>query len=110
MFQIDSILPSSTQGYRWRLLYSTVRHGFNLLTFYARAMKEKKTLTVVETLKGEMFGGFTSTPWEVHQQYFGTGESFLFKFDSTRNSKEAADCRFFPWTGENNLVMMATDT
>lgn len=27
----------------------------------------------------QIFGGFTTTPWEVRADYYGTGESFLFK-------------------------------
>ena len=91
--QLEAILPMSTQGYRWRLLYSSTQHGCNLGTFYARARREKRTLMLVDTLRNEVFGGYTATEWNhsdsTHShtrrnQYFGTGESFLFMFPRGR--------------------------
>ena len=92
--QLEAILPLSTQGYRWRLLYSTTQHGGNIGTFYTRARREKRTLLLVDTLCNEVFGGFTSTEWNFHDktntrrnQYFGTGESFLFMFPRQATSR-----------------------
>eukprot|EP00616_Rhizochromulina_sp_CCMP1243_P001016 CAMPEP_0118979612 /NCGR_PEP_ID=MMETSP1173-20130426/26369_1 /TAXON_ID=1034831 /ORGANISM="Rhizochromulina marina cf, Strain CCMP1243" /LENGTH=309 /DNA_ID=CAMNT_0006929883 /DNA_START=37 /DNA_END=966 /DNA_ORIENTATION=+ len=114
VFQIESMLPLATQGYRWKLLYSSLRHGCDISTFYSKVKLEKRTVVLVETLDGEVFGSFSSMPWKVQVEYFGTGESFLFSFgnnDRTNGGTGSfqSDCRFFPWTAENNLVMMATD-
>jgi hypothetical protein len=54
--------------------------------------KEKRTLLVVSTLKGEVLGSFTSTDWAMQEpgqhhrrmQYFGTGEAFLFMFEKRK--------------------------
>ena len=95
--QLEAKLPLTVQGYRWVLLFSAVQHGFSLLTFYERAKRKQRTVLVVETLKGEVFGGFTATDWaqqassggragigsaaaKTKSTYFGTGEAFLFSF------------------------------
>ena len=70
----------------------------------------------------QVFGGFTSTPWAPHPQYFGTGETFLFSFQRYKNKNNksgdggggaqgAADetLKFYTWTAVNNFVMMATE-
>lgn len=32
----------------------------------------------------QVFGGFTTTEWEVRPEYYGTGESFLFKVHTSK--------------------------
>ena len=54
LVQLESVLPASVQGYAWKLLYSTSLHGAQLGTFYEKGKKEKKTLLVVQTLRGEV--------------------------------------------------------
>jgi len=55
LVQLESVLPTSVQGYAWKLLYSTSLHGAQLGTFYEKGKKEKRTLLVVQTLRGEVF-------------------------------------------------------
>lgn len=88
---IDGALPLFVKGYTWKLLYSASQHGFNLGTFYVRAKREKRTMLLVQTFDAEVFGGYTSTPWEPHAQYYGTGESFIFSCgEATRPAQRGA--------------------
>ena len=75
----EAKLPGTLRGYNWKLLYSLQAHGANAGTFYARVQFEAKTLVVAQTTKGEVLGGYTNSVWRPGHEYYGTGESFLFR-------------------------------
>lgn len=104
--QLESVLPPAAQGYTWKLLYSSTQHGSSMGTFTDRCRREKRTLIVVETLSGEVFGGFASATWQHHASYFGTGEAFLFAFDLTDREVKL---RFYPWAAINSFTQMCTE-
>lgn len=129
--KLEMSLPITAQGYKWKLLFNSVQHGFSIGTFYAKVEREKRTLLVVQTLRGEVFGGFTSTDWTCQEMgikntrkniYFGNGESFLYAFKKQKSATESAEenqstsdepdnggFEVYPWTARNNLVMLAND-
>ena len=37
------------------------------------------TIMVVETVDGDVFGGFAAEQWHVDASFYGSGESFIFK-------------------------------
>lgn len=37
------------------------------------------TIFVVETVDGDVFGGFAAEQWHVNSSFYGSGESFIFK-------------------------------
>jgi hypothetical protein len=43
----------------WKLLYRGSRDGFRALNFHDKCDNESNTLTLIETTKGFIFGGFT---------------------------------------------------
>lgn len=73
-------LPIVHQEEPWTLLYSLYDHGTDFSTFYSNVSYYQKTIIVVETEYGEVFGGFASEEWTVHHTFRGTGQCFLFKF------------------------------
>lgn len=46
------------------------------IAYYAGA---NITVLLVETLEGEIFGGFATEQWHVDSSFYGSGESFIFK-------------------------------
>lgn len=64
----------------WRLVYSPRIHGVSLNTFYRRMENEGPSLLLIQDHCGCVFGGFASAPWHVADRYFGSGESFVFRF------------------------------
>lgn len=50
----------------------------------------------------QLVGGFASEPWRVEAQYYGTGESFLFRY---------VDGKFesYHWTGKNAYFLLAKE-
>lgn len=46
------------------------------------------TMIVVETVDGDVFGGFASEQWHVDTVCYGGGESFVFKIGGKKNSSD----------------------
>lgn len=42
------------------------------------------TVLVVETMNGDVFGGFVNEQWHVDTSYYGGGESFVFRIGERR--------------------------
>ena len=61
--KLRCFLPSMQQIESWKLLYSVLNDGADLGTFFRRSKEHKYTLLIVETMKGEIFGGFNSMEW-----------------------------------------------
>jgi len=80
-----------------QLLFSTKDHGFFMHTFFSCVDEYSKTIILVKTTEGSIFGAFCSEAWDkrhMTQGYFGTGESFVFTL--LPNSK------IFRWVGTKN--------
>jgi len=97
-------LPSILETKHWKRLYSLRRDGDSFLTFVNNVAKHKYTLLVVKTMDDDLLGAFVDTEWqrghggvEGHQQFYGTGQSFLFKVEQPGNIVHV-----YKWTGLNN--------
>ena len=99
--ELNYLLPSRTVGHDLWLVYSSFVHGISLRTMYRNM--EKCTGPVVFILRDDrqhLFGGVVSCPLRVSDHYYGTGESFVFRF-------EASSCKVSPyrWTGINTFFV-----
>ena len=47
----------------------------------------------------QLFGAALTVPLKISEAYYGTGESYLFTFES------ATEIKIYPWTGENNYIV-----
>lgn len=61
--KLRRFLPTMQQFESWRLLYSVLNDGADFGSFFRRTKNHKYTLTIVETMNGELFGGFNSMEW-----------------------------------------------
>ncbi|KAK3725721.1 hypothetical protein QZH41_018908, partial [Actinostola sp. cb2023] len=93
--KLNKNLPSLAVGHGWTLAYSTFNHGFSLKTLY-RNMEEFDTPMLIVVLDDEhqIFGVVTSCPLKVSEGFYGTGQSFLFKF-------EDEEIKTYHWQGDN---------
>ncbi|XP_046393019.1 TLD domain-containing protein 2 isoform X9 [Ischnura elegans] len=92
-------LPARAEGYAWSLAFSTSQHGFSLNSMYRKmARVESPILLVVQDTENNVFGALTSCALKVSDHFYGTGESFLFKFDI---DSQDTTCTVYNWTGEN---------
>lgn len=101
--QLKAHLPNVLQIDNLKLLYSFMQNGCDLLTFYNNVRDSKYSILVIETVDGEMLGGFTSESWTSRPKYYGTGESFVFKI----SKQGVATC--YTWSTANTFFMYSTD-
>jgi hypothetical protein len=65
----------------WKLLYRGSRDGFGASNFHSKCDGQSNTLTLIETTKGFIFGGFTPVEWDSTTNNFksdSSHKSFLF--------------------------------
>lgn len=105
------------QGENYWMKYSMVRDGASLHTFLQYARGSKHTFLAIETVEGEVFGAFTNEPWRKNWNFFGSGESFLWRMRHSRKEKThsiidqahmESEIDVFPYTGENNCIQLCT--
>jgi hypothetical protein len=117
MESLNAFLPFSKSGESFLLKYSMVRDGASLHTFLKRARGAQYSILAIETIDGEVFGCFTGQAWRKNWNYFGTGESFLWKMRRSRLEKThgiieqaqlESEIDVYPYTGENRFIQLCT--
>jgi hypothetical protein len=73
----------------WTLLYRGSRDGFGSGDFHGKCENRGNTMTLIETTKGFIFGGFTPIPWDSSSGHKSDNSqmSFLFTLKNSRNSE-----------------------
>ena len=82
------VLPETVMYCRWRRLYSLNRDGDSFAGCLRIIGTSKRTLMVVKTTRGEIFGGYADAPWHSRQshataKFYGSASSCLFSFPSS---------------------------
>lgn len=117
MESLQAFFPYSLTGQNYYLKYSMVRDGSSLHSFLKRARGVQHGVLAIETLDGEVFGAFTGQAWRKNWNYFGSGESFLWRMRRSRLEKThdileqaqlESEIDVFPCTGENQLIQLCT--
>lgn len=95
VLRLSDKFPARLVGADWRLIFSTSSDGFSLSSLYRKCSSSTTgpTLICIQDTEGNIFGALISSPIRLSEQFYGTGESFLFrllpKFD------------VYHWSGEN---------
>ena len=71
---------------KWTLLYRATRDGFGAGDFHWRCDGRARTLTLVRSTFGNVFGGYTSCEWGQSEEFKGGLDDFMF---SLRNEDDA---------------------
>mmetsp|Transcript_5249 Transcript_5249/g.7257 ORF Transcript_5249/g.7257 Transcript_5249/m.7257 type:complete len:368 (-) Transcript_5249:140-1243(-) len=110
--QIHWVLPEQVQGHKWKLLYSLSRDGSSYTSFLQRTKLDSKSLIFIHTFDGEIFGGYVSCSWQNQWDYFGTGESWVFKIETSGKSTNCNNyvMRKWDWSGKNDYYMHFTNS
>ena len=117
MESLQSFLPFNKSGENYWMKYSLVRDGSSMHTFLQYARGAKYSILAIETVDGEVFGAFTGEPWRKNWNYFGNGESFLWRMRHTRREKShsiidqakmESEIDVYPYTGENTSIQLCT--
>ena len=119
MESLQNFMPPAVASGNYWLKFSLVRDGASLPSLLRNVRGTRHTLIAIETVEGEVFGSFTSSPWRKNWSYFGTGEAFLWRMRRTRSEKDAqhsvidqakleSELDVFYWTGKNEMVQYCT--
>lgn len=120
METLQNFFPFAVSEQNFWLKYSLVRDGASLSSLLQHIRGSKHTLIAIETVEGEVFGSFTSAPWRKGCNYYGNGESFLWRMRRSRSEKDKrysvldqakleSEVDVFYWTGSNDYVQYCTN-
>jgi len=101
--QIVSCVPDIYQMLEWKLLYSSVSHGTSFNNLMRRAKGASPFLIIIKDTANNVFGAYGSESLKFSQEYYGTGETFLFTFKDTNEIEE------FNWSQKNSLYTFANE-
>ena len=105
--QLRKNLPVQLQIENFVMLYSSMADGSDFSTFYRKVRGVAYTLLVVRSVKSEIFGGFAGAEWKpTKDNYYGCGESFLFKVNS--DAVEGDKVQAFKWSTFNSFFQFST--
>lgn len=66
---------------KFTLLFRASKDGFSASNFHSKCDGKNNTVTLVETLNGKRFGGFTNNAWDQRGDYISGSNGFIFSFD-----------------------------
>jgi len=119
---IDSLrnfLPHAVAEDHFWLRYSMGRDGASLDALYYSIRQSTRTLLAIETVNGEIFGAFVSSPWRDHRSFYGSCEAFLWRVKESRfmhsssveeQARLESNLQVFKWSQENRSVQMSDRT
>jgi len=85
---------------KFQRIYDSATDGWGAIDFHRRCNKKGWTLTIVETTKNFIFGGFTTAEWVSSTFAKPCSQSFLFsvnegrKYPNTLGGRDAIRCDF----------------
>lgn len=92
-------LPYYQQYKNLKLLYSTTVHGIKMKTFFDLCSNSSSSIIVMKDDEQNVFGGYLSEQIKKSNNFYGTGESFVFTFYKT------ARIHIFQATCENDYYI-----
>jgi len=103
IMMVNNLLPARCIGAKWNLKYSTRKHGTSIKTLYRQVFEtDGPNLCVIKTCCGATIGGLSSHPLRTSDHFFGSGESFLFRFP---DSNTTSGFKQFNWSGSNSFFV-----
>lgn len=101
--QINSLLPPRCIGAQWVLKYSNRIHGTSLKTLYRQVHEtDSPNLCIMKTYCGSVVGCLASHPLRPCENFFGSGETFLFQFPDFTSGLNFAQ---YSWSGLNSFFI-----
>ena len=71
---------------KWELLYRATRDGFSGEDFHRQCDSKTRTLTIIKSTNGNIFGGYTNEAWAKGNQYKLDPNTFLFSLVNKANT------------------------
>lgn len=70
---------------KWKLQYRASRDGFDAKNFHGKCDNIAKTLTVIKSTSGSIFGGFTEKAWSSSDSFVTDPTAFVFSLINKEN-------------------------
>jgi len=110
-------VPECISSENFWLKYSLVRDGASLNTLQNFTRASSNTIIAIQTTGGDVFGSFTSSPWQIKKGSFGNGESFVWKMQHNRmagssiheTAQQERKIQVFPNSILNDSVQICTN-
>jgi TLD len=120
MDALRPFLPFVVQQDNFWLKYSLVRDGASLRCLLSKVRSSARCLIAIETMNGQVFGSFTSTPFRLKAGgFYGSGEAFVWMLSKSRLTPcetvenqviLESNVQVFPWSGKNRNVQYLHST
>ncbi len=81
-----------SQTSKWKRLYRASSDGFSAASFYSKCEGMKNTLTIIKSVNGNIFGGYTEVPWTQMGGYKSDLNAFLFSLVNKDNESLTMKC------------------
>eukprot|EP00553_Chaetoceros_curvisetus_P014622 CAMPEP_0204652458 /NCGR_PEP_ID=MMETSP0718-20130828/14559_1 /ASSEMBLY_ACC=CAM_ASM_000674 /TAXON_ID=230516 /ORGANISM="Chaetoceros curvisetus" /LENGTH=532 /DNA_ID=CAMNT_0051676415 /DNA_START=288 /DNA_END=1886 /DNA_ORIENTATION=+ len=117
MESLLNFVPEALSCENYWLKYSLVRDGASLDTLKNYTHATPQTIIAILTMSGDIFGSFTSSPWHTENNFFGNGESFVWKMRHNRmepcyslyeQAQLESEVEIYPFSSLNNCVQLCT--
>ena len=113
---LRKFLPNIITDDNFWLKYSMVKDGSSILNLFNCVHQSSRTLLAIETVDGDVFGGFVSSPWRNHNDFYGSCEAFLWRLKSSKfvpcssmeeQVKMESSVKTYNWSRQNRSVQMS---
>ncbi|EAX90913.1 TLD family protein [Trichomonas vaginalis G3] len=94
-------LPKRYRNNDWKALYQMTVDGCSYNTFFEKTERYEPVLLALKTNTNEIVGAFASRGLKKSKNYYGSGESFVFKFVE-------GDLIAFHWSKKNEYFITST--
>jgi len=117
-----NVLPPSVRYCRWRRLYSLARDGDSFEAFLRHVAGWKRTLLVLATSRGDVFGAYADSAWEnqghsLGATFYGSAQASLWRIQSSHTSDSggggvgdgcspSSKVIVYKWTGANRYIQL----
>jgi hypothetical protein len=106
-----SVLPLGISHCLWKRLYSLARDGDSFEACLRLVGNEPRSLLVLRTARGAVFGGFADSPWEMTNQqvsgFHGSAQACLYTFYDP-NNEDGGSLIVYKWTGANRYFQLVS--
>lgn len=106
ILKLRRAVPHRYVNHNWTLLYQISRDGCSYRTFYMKTERKSPVLFALKSDTNERFGAYISTGFKLSKNYYGSGETFIFKLDPTFQPFKWSEAnQYFISTSENEIAI-----
>jgi hypothetical protein len=99
--EIRNVLPNRFRGFPWFLVFQLSTDGSSYATFFQFTDGISPALLLVRNGRGDRFGCYSSDGFRNSRQYYGTGETFVFRMTPA--------FEMFGWTKVSEFFVSSCD-